>query len=93
MSIEQEEKRLIEAFAEYAQKSGDIKTQEEGTEIIVPESDCLRFSIMGDFVTVSIRKGESPEKCATIGIDCFRITPKLRFASHTAFEFDDDWEL
>lgn len=94
MEIEQEEKRLVAAFAEYAKKSGEIKTQEDGTEIIIPENDCIRFSIMGNFVSVSIAKGESPEKCATIGIDCFRITEKLRFTSHTPFEFDDeDWEL
>lgn len=94
MGIEEEEKRLVTAFAEYARKSGEIKTQEEGTEIIIPESDCIRFSIMGDFVSVSIAKGESPEKAATIGIDCFRITEKLRFTSHPPFEFDDDeWDL
>lgn len=95
MSIEQEEQRLVEAFASYASKFGDIKTKEEGTEIIVPKSDCIRFSIMGDFVSVSIAKAEIPEKCATIGIDCFRITEKLRFTSHTPFEFDEDdeWDL
>ncbi len=94
MGIEQEEERLVEAFAEYAKKYGEIKTQEEGTEIIVPGSDCIRFSIMGDFVSVSIVKGETPEKSATIGIDCFRITEKLRFTSHTPFEFDDEeWDL
>lgn len=94
MSIEQEEARLVEAFAEYAKKYGEIKTKEEGTEIIVPETDSIRFSIMGDFVSVSIKKDEIPEKCATIGIDCFRITEKLRFTSHTPFEFDDeDWDL
>jgi hypothetical protein len=65
-------------------------TQDDGTEIIVPENDCIRFSIMGDFVSVSIAKGEAPEKSATIGIDCFRITQKLRFTSHTPFEFDED---
>ncbi len=31
MEIEQEEKRLVAAFAEYAKKSGEIKTQEDGT--------------------------------------------------------------
>ena len=90
MSIEQEEARLVEAFAAYAKKYGEIKTKEEGTEIIVPETDSIRFSIMGDFVSVSIKKDEIPEKCATIGIDCFRITEKLRFTSHTPFEFDDE---
>lgn len=93
MSIEEEELRLVKAFAEYAGKYGEIKTQEEGTEIIVPENDCIRFSIMGDFVSVSLQKNEQPEKCATIGIDCFRITEKLRFTSHTPFEFDEDWDL
>ena len=94
MDLEKEEARLVKAFAEYAQKNGAIKTQDEGTEIIIPESDCIRFSIMGNFVSVSIAKGESPEKSATIGIDCFRITEKLRFTSHTPFEFDDeDWDL
>ena len=94
MDIEQEEQRLVTAFAEYAKKNGAIKTKEEGTEIIIPESDCIRFSIMGDFVSVSIAKKEAPEKCATIGIDCFRITQKLRFTSHTPFEFEDeDWDL
>ncbi len=88
--IDKEEQRLIEEFAKYAKKYGEIKTMEEGTEIIVPEVDTIRFSILGDFVSVSIGKNESPEKSATIGIDCFRITQKLRFTSHTYFEFDED---
>jgi hypothetical protein len=94
MTIEQAEQRLIKSFADYAKKYGEIRTKEEGTEIIVSENDCIRFSIMGDFVSVSIGKNELPEKCATIGIDCFHITQKLRFTSHTPFEFEDeDWDL
>ncbi len=94
MDIEQEEKQLVKSFSEYAKKYGEIKTQEEGTEIIVPTTDSIRFSILGDFVSVSINKDETPEKSATIGIDCYRITQKLRFTSHKPFEFDDqDWEL
>lgn len=94
MDIEREEQRLVKAFAEYAGKYGDIKTKEEGTEIILPENDSIRFSIMGDFVSVSIALGELPEKCAIVAIDCFRITQKLRFTSHTPFEFgDEEWDL
>lgn len=92
--IEKEEKRLVEAFAEYAKKHGDSKTKEEGTEIIIPESDIVRFSIMGDFVSVSIAQGQLPEMCAIIAIDCYRITQKLRFTSHTPFQFEEDeWDL
>ncbi len=81
---------MIEEFAEYARKYGEIETKEEGREIIVPGTDSRRFSVLGDFISVSIIENESPEKASTIGIDCYRTTQKLRFAAHKAFAFYGD---